>query len=90
MKTISSGCVFLPAIVMLNRGFDHEMPFTDPRSVTIRHPYFGQKLGSHKKTTILIGSFVLSLAVPTGLESAVRNWFIEWVSMMRMIALCHL
>ena len=54
------------------------------------HPYFGQKLGSHKKTTILIGSFVLSLAVPTGLESAVRNWFIEWVSMMRMIVLSHL
>lgn len=40
--------------------------------------------------TELIGSFVLSLAVPTGLESAVRNWFIEWVSMMRMIVLSHL
>lgn len=40
--------------------------------------------------TELIGSFVLSLAVPTGLESAVRNWFIECVSMMRMIVLSHL
>ena len=48
---------------------------TNPRSVTIKRAWFWAKFGkTTKKPTILIGSFALLLAVPTGNELAERNY----------------
>jgi hypothetical protein len=61
---------------MLNRGFDRKALFTEPAE---RNHWTRLISGENwrkttKKPTILIGSFVLFLAVPTGFEPAERNW----------------
>ena len=62
---------------MLNRGFDHKAPSNEPAE----RNYWTRLISGEnwhkttKKPTILIGSFALFLAVPTGVEPAERNWF---------------
>jgi len=91
MKTIPSGCVFLAC----NRYVESRVRSQDAFYRALRaqlnvYLFLGENwCKTTKKPTLLIGSFVLSLAVPMGVEPAMHSIRIAKDDIVEICCICH-